>query len=598
MQEARIGGAKEGGIRWEKNAVVEEELREFFFKIAQFEEGNYPNEEFKPRRLWQGVYGQRQPGFQMVRIKIPGGRINKDQILVLKEMAEKYSKGTLHITTRQDIQFHFVRLKNVPKILEKIAEVGLTTREACGNTIRNITASIYSGLLRGGVMDVVPVAHRVAQFFLRREDVNKLPRKFKISFSENERDYAWGGMHDIGVIAKKRGEEYGFKIVVGGGLGSQPFPAKVYKEFVPAQDLLRHLHAILRVFDKYGERKKRMKARIKFLIQKLGWERFVEEVEKEYQALEELKYPEIPVVIPQEEDWEEENPFSKEEEKELYLWYEKNISPTIYKDEFLLRILVPIGDLYPYQVEELIKLYEKFLSPRSKFYWILTEDQNLVLPRLYLPPEKRKKALEEIYSTLQELSLHGISPHSFEDPVACPGTSSCSLGITHSKGLGGYLRKYLQGKYAHDPRFEGATLHISGCPNSCGRHHVATLGFFGRSEKLPNGEQAPAYNVMIGGGNLGDGKIVLGKSCGKILARRIPQFIDALVKYYEENSQDGESFVDFCYRVSKEEIKALVQKFSKEEMPLKEEEEKLVVYDWGKEGVKYEVKIGEGECAV
>ena len=587
----------------EKNEVVKKELEEFTEKIHNFQNGNPSEEEstlFKGRRLMQGVYGQRQPNEQMMRIKLPGGAMNSFQLKTIADIAKEYSHGILHITTRQDIQLHYLNLSNVPQVLKKLSEAGLTTREACGNSIRNVSASPYTGLLRDQVFDVSSAVEATSRFFLRNPDTQELPRKFKIGFSENARDIAVTGMHDLGAIAVIRGNEAGFKVVVGGGLGSQPFAARVYSEFIPVDALLPNFLAITRIYNRYGERVKRMKARIKFLVHK-KWDinRFIEECHKELERIqsENIQFPRIDFKIEEPEDYDFSNPFDPQNEKRLYLWFKYNVIPTIKKDQYMILVQTPLGDITPEQTYQLCDfvLKQKSTDDPKEHVITITDDQNLVLRSIPVSPNQKKEKLQEIYNFLGKINLANIGAYDMSDPVSCPGTSTCNLGITHSKGLAHAIRDRIQERLLDNARYKGATIHMSGCPNSCGRHHIGTIGFFGRSEQIDDNTQAPAYGVLIGGGNRGDGEVVIAKRCGKILAKRIPDFIDTFMTYYEQNAQNGESFVNFSYRVTKEEISEMLEKFTKEEMSPKEEEK--INYDWGKDK-PYVVEFGEGECAV
>ncbi len=591
-------------IYLEKTSVVENELGDFSGRIQEVQKDT-DNEEiksqFKSRRLMQGVYGQRQPDVHMIRIKVPGGILSNKQLNIMAEIAHKYSHGILHITTRQDIQIHYVKLENVDPILCMLSDVGLTTREACGNSIRNVSASPYTGLLRDQVFDVRPAVEEVTQFFLRNKDTQLLPRKFKIAFSENSKDYAVTGMHDLGAIATIKDGVHGFKVVVGGGLGAQPFSALVYNDFIEPQNLLSHFLAIARVYNDHGDRIKKTKARIKFLVHK-KWDidRFRQECLKELEKIrsEKIIIPTIPTPVPPKEDYDASNPFDPIANKRLHAWFEKNVLPTVKQDHYMIVVQIPLGDLEPTQVNQLCELFLKNSRDLGEdaHSVSVTDDQNLVIRDVCITPENKKEMFSKIYQALGAMGFGNIGAHDITDPISCPGTSTCNLGITHSKGLARAIRDVIEdSNFAMDSRFTGATIHMSGCPNSCGRHHISTLGFFGRSDKINEDMQAPAYGVLIGGGNVEDGQIILGKKCGKILARRIPHFIKSFIKYYEEHAQENENFVDFAYRIDKDKVIAIVETFAKENKVINVGEK--INYDWGKD-TPYVVEFGEGECAV
>ena len=591
-------------VQLKRNRIINEELDTFTDKIQEFQ-SNGLNEEtqaqFKSRRLMQGVYGQRQSGEQMMRIKIPGGALTSEQLKTIADVTKNYSQGILHITTRQDIQLHYVKLTNVPEMLDKLASVGLTTREACGNSIRNVSASPYTGLLRDQVFDVSSAVEASTLFFLRNKDTQELPRKFKIAFSENSEDHGVTGMHDLGAIATIQDKKAGFKVVVGGGLGSQPFPAVVYSHFIPAHDLLPHFLAIARMFNQHGDRIKRMKARIKFLVhKKWGIKKFIEECNAELARIrkEDIEYPAIKIIEQKPEDYDFSNPFNAKDETKLYLWYQKNVLPTLFAGKYMILVHIPLGDLTPEQTNKLCDfvLNKKNITDSKNHVITVTDDQNLVLRSVPVNQQNRKSEFEEIYHFLNQLGLGNIGTHDMADPISCPGTSTCNLGITHSKGLAQAIRERIKDRLLGNIKYEGATIHMSGCPNSCARHHISTIGFFGRSDKIDETTQAPAYGVLVGGGNKKDGVIVIGKRCDKILARRIPDFIDTIMQYYELHAQSEESFVEFCYRMTKDEVNTMLTTFDKENQSIQPQEK--INYDWGKDSKPYVVEFGEGECAV
>ena len=589
-------------IDFKRNKIVDDEIKEFSERINEAVSPDATDEvltAFKGRRLLQGVYGQRQLGEQMIRIKFPGGHLTTRQFKMVADIAKNYSHGILHITTRQAVQLHYTRIKNFPIILDKLASVNLTSREGCGNAVRNVSSSPYSGLLRNQVFDVTPAIDVCTRYFLRHKDTQALPRKFKIAFSENADDIGVTGMHDLGAIAVIKDGKPGFKVVVGGGLGSEPFAATIYSEFLPVDDLMIHFLAIVRMFNQYGNREKRMKARIKFLVHKTwGIEKFKEECSKEIEKIkaEGIVFSKINLNLEKPADFDFSNPFNKATEAREYLWFSKNVKPTIYAHQYMITVQVPLGDLTPETTYDLCNyaLTLKKGASEDDHLVTFTDDQNLVLRNVYVDTNK-KGAFKAIFDKLGSLNLNYIGSHDMSDPISCPGTSTCNLGITHSKGLARAIRDRIQDRLYGNERYAGATIHMSGCPNSCGRHHIATLGFFGRSEQIDAETQAPAYGVLVGGGNKGDGVVEIGKRCNKILAKRIPDFIDEMMCYYETNALTNESFVDFCYRITKEDVNMILAKFEKENLPIVSSEN--INYDWGKDE-PYIVEFGVGECAV
>ena len=589
-------------VDFKRDEIVNNEIKEFTQRVQEvLSEGVTEDVQssFKTRRLLQGVYGQRQMGEQMIRIKFPGGHLTTKQFRQVADIATKYSHGILHITTRQAVQLHYLKLPNLPIILDKLAEVNITSREGCGNTVRNVSSSPYAGLLRDQVFDVTPAVDVCTRFFLRNKDTQALPRKFKIAFSENKEDIGVTGMHDLGAIAVIKDGKPGFKIVVGGGLGSEPFAATIYSEFLPVDEIMIHFLAIARMFNQHGNREKRMKARIKFLVHKTwGIEKFKEECAKEIERIkiEGISFSKINITLTKPEEFDYSNPFDKAREAKEYLWFSKNVKPTIYANQYMVTVQVPLGDLTPETTHELcnLALTLKNNADENEHLVTFTDDQNLVLRNIFITTADKKVKFKALYDKLGQLKLNNIGSHDMSDPISCPGTSTCNLGITHSKGLARAIRDRVQDRLVDNHRYFGATIHMSGCPNSCGRHHIATIGFFGRSEQIDEETQAPAYGVLIGGGNKGDGVVEIGKRCNKILAKRIPDFIDALMLHYEKNAIGDETFVNFCYRISKEEVNTLLSTFEKENLAVTSSEK--INYDWGKDE-PYVVLFGEGECA-
>lgn len=589
-------------VKFEKNQVVIDELNEFSQKIEAFQKREMDPEEFKHRRLIQGIYGQRQPALFMVRIKIPEGNVDESMLEGLAQTAEKFAKPVLHITTRQDIQLYDVKIGNLVPLLNHLADFGITTREASGATIRNIITSPFAGQLREQAFDVRPVAETFSRFFLRHPDTQHLPRKFKLSFSDNDDDYAASAIHDMGFIALNKDGRPGFKIVLGGSLGSVPLLARVYRDFVPLNESLLYALGILRAFNKFGDRSKRAEARLKFQLEKIGWEKFKEHIDQEVKGLIEEKYafPELAVPPALLEDFNYSNPFDPSGEKELHDWFEQNAIPSVRKDEYMVLVRVPLGDLSVEAARALNEKQKQWHQSKDNEYITLADSQNLVLKGVVVSETEKAGKFREIYEFLKTLGLNGVGHRNFGDVLSCLGSATCAAGITHSPGLGKVLTESLNGEYQNiwlnNSRFDAASIHISGCSNSCARHHVAALGFSGRADTEFAPEQhAPAYNVYFGGAILKDGTARIGKkAAGKVLAKRVPEFIMRVVRDFEENSSPNESLADYLARLEAEKMNLIVDEFNLKNKPAQREEE--LEFDWGKDSA-YVMEYGEGECS-
>ena len=585
-------------VRFERNRIVDEELKEFSGKIEDYQNRKITADDFKHRRLLQGIYGQRQPALFMVRVKIPGGNLDADMIEGIALAVEKYGKDMIHITTRQDVQLYNVKYQNLIPMLQELANHGLTTREASGATMRNIITSPFAGYHRSQCFDVRPAVETFARFFMRNPETQHLPRKFKLSFSDNEEDYAISGMHDMGFIAKIVDNKPGFKVLIGGSLGSVPLTARVFREFIPAEDALRTTFGLLRAFNKYGDRSKRSEARLKFQLDKIGFDKFSALVDQEIENLvkENYSFPEVKIVFHKNEDFDFQNPFNIAREPELYHWFQNNVLATPRKNEYMAMVRVPLGDLSIEAARALVKQHNKWHTPTDGDYITLADSQNLVLRGLVVAPENKVSFFTEIYDFLKTCDLHGPGHRNFSDVVSCLGSATCAAGITHSPGLAKELTNKFQNLWLTDDRFKDALIHISGCANSCARHNLATLGFSGRADtEFSENQQAPAYNVYYGGIALKNGQVKLArKASGKLLAKRVPQFIERLTELFKTNAKPGENFQAYLERISDDAMNAVVDEFNLKNLPASPDEE--LEFDWGKH-TPYVMEYGEGECS-
>lgn len=574
--------------------VVVAEIDNFEKEAKAFSAGGGLGEDFRPFRLQHGIYGQRQDDAQMIRVKVPHGTLTAEQADVLGDIAKDFTPRNVgHVTTRQDIQYHYVKLEDVPEVMRIMARAGLTTREACGNTVRNVTADHMSGVCQDTVFDITPYAEATARFFLRHPICQRLPRKFKIAFSACEHDHGLVPIHDLGATAVIRDGQRGFRIAIGGGLGAAPFIAQVLDEFVLEADLLRVIEATIRVFDRHGERKNRNKARIKFVVKKYG----MEETRR-------LIFEELATLPPNENgnyldpDWsfleeEMEHPSAASlglnghaPQPGFDAWKRTNAIPQAQQGFFMAYVLLPIGDLSSEQFHALADLSRKYSGGKLR----TTANQNMVLRWVH------EEDLPSLHADLIATGLAEDGALTLTDIMTCPGADTCSLGVTSSKGLGTALRDMLLEKNGHfrsDPLVEQMRIKISGCPNSCGHHHIADIGFYGNAVR--SGERmVPAFSMLIAG--KGDGPDArIAQHVMKIAAKRVPDAVTTLIEHYQQNRNDGEPFGDWAMRMGTGYVKEALSDYI--QMP-NYEEDPMAFVDWGSYKIFSLDEMGEGECAV
>ncbi|HHH35704.1 MAG TPA: nitrite/sulfite reductase [Gammaproteobacteria bacterium] len=541
--------------------VNRDELVRYRESVQAFLENRIDAERFQSMRLQQGVYGQRQEGVNMVRVKIPGGRCTAAQLARIGDVLEKYSRhDKAHITTRQDIQIHHVPLEHTPAALDELAEAGLTTREACNNTVRNVTACPLAGVCPREHVDITTYADRAVRHFLRHPLTQHLPRKFKISFSACERDCAQGMMHDLGVVATTREGRNGFKILAGGGLGHKPHHAITVEEFIEEGELLASMEALIALHNRYSDRKKRAKSRIKFLVDRFGPEGFVEkyreELERTRAALADVEPVAARWNTPKEVPGCD-NPGAP-----------RRPLPQKQAGLYAFPISVPIGDLTASQLRGIAKIMDQQGLEEAR----TTQDQNLLLVNV---PEER---LDAVRTALKALGL--AEPVSGDNVVACPGTSTCRLGITASKAIGAKLHGGV-----HDLR-----IRASGCHNGCAQPETGDIGIYGEGRRR-HGKLIPHYQMYIGGdGREGGGLAIKGPS---IPAARIEAAIARLQDSYDRERLDGESFFQWSHRHEAAYFKELLADLAE----VAPEDVPSVLYDHGDEDAFKVVQFGGGECA-
>src|SRR5437867_7491871 len=572
------------------------EIESFEEEAAKVLRGELAQDLFRPFRLQHGIYGQRQPGVQMVRIKIPFGGLNSTQCRVIAEMADRYATGVGHVTTRQDIQLHFAALEHVGTIMRRLAEVGVTTREACGNTVRNVTACHLAGVCQGEIFDVTPYAKAVSAHLLRNPLNQSLPRKFKIAFSGCQHDCALTPIHDLGFLAVKKADgTIGFRVTAGGGLGSTPRIAHLLYEYLPMEDLLPICEAILKVFDNLGNRKNRHKARMKFVIEKLGFEEFKRRVEAELAVTRKshegrsLTLPtglDIPPQLIQPVRSNGGNGASKgngsdsRTEKPFDMWKRTNVVPQRQPGFSAVFIRLAMGDITSAQMLEVADLIDEFANGNIR----TTIQQNLCIR--WVPTDRVK----DLYEHLVAVDLGDPGAELVEDIIACPGTDTCGLGITSSKGLARALAEvFPPGKVPED--LKDVSVKISGCHNSCAQHHIATIGLHGVGKRMYD-HVAPHYELHLGGRI--DGVPKIGQMTIKLPAKNVPSAISHLIEVWRRDRQDGESLREYIDRMGKPKLKDELIPYSFQPTF---EEDPSYYFDWEGEDEFILEDLGPGECA-
>lgn len=569
--------------------AIEAEISRFEERVHQLRRGEITEAQFRPFRLKHGTYGQRQPGVQMLRVKVAAGVLQPSQLRALARLAEEYSTGRGHLTTRENVQFHFVELERVPAAMRLLADCGLTTREACGNTVRNVTACPLAGICPGEVFDVTPYALGVSRYLLRHPDFHDLPRKFKIAFSgcADDGGCAVAGIHDVGLVAQVRGSNgtglRGFKVLVGGGLGSLPTESAVLTDFLPEEELLPTIEAVLRVFNETGNRKNKLKARLKFVLRDKGIEelrRLIFERRKSSQApagvftvaspirpaLVNISSAPLTLTL---DDAASDSAYDR--------WAEHNLMPQRQPGYGAVWIKLPAGTFHSRQMRGLADLLESHDLTGVR----IAINQDLVIPWVSLD------RVRAIYKDLLTLDLAIPGARTISDVTGCPGATTCNLGITRSLTLADELSRALEG-YA-DPEIKKLRVKISGCPNSCGQHHIADIGFYGNVRKIEN-QQAPYYQLLLGGKVNADG-VRFGRQIMAVPARPIPAILRELLSFYQQDRGAGESFSSWVGRTPDKAIVGRLQPFV--EVTSSTED---VFLDWG-DTETFSLKLGRGECA-
>ena len=554
------------------------DIDEFVTTLERYERGELTADQWRAFRLVRGTYGQRQAeDAQMLRVKIPQGVITSEQLEALADVGERYSRGFGHITTRQNVQFHFVKLHDVEHAMHRLADAGLTTREACGNSVRNITACPYAGTAADERFDVTPYAEALTRYLLRHPLSSTLPRKFKIGFEGCTGDHIFLGINDLGFRAVTAPDgSRGFRVTAGGGTAIMVTNAGVLHEFLPASEIFRVAEAVLRVFARFGDYQHKQRNRMKFMIKALGWTRWRDEYDRELTACRlRGEVPTLDLDPPASEsrpDWVKDAapsighvaarvmagrisgpgitptivPVFHAGDDQYARWRGTNVRPQKQFGYVMAVAAAPLGDLTSDQMRVVADLARAYGDASVR----VTPDQNLLFRWV------NACDVRQVYSRLAAAGLGLADAGTIADVASCPGAESCRIAVTQSRGLGHLLGEHLRARPELSAAAGPGDIKISGCPNGCGQHHIASIGFQGSIRRL--GERAvPQYFVMVGGGADGEGE-AFGRIAAKIPARRAPEAVDRLVDLYEAERRDGERLAAFFRRTDIARVKAVL----------------------------------------
>ncbi len=568
-----------------ENPLVEKDIIDLARKIQLFREGKIHEEKFRSLRLARGVYGQRQQGVQMVRIKLPYGKMTFKQWKRIADLSDEYATGNLHLTTRQDVQLHYVSLEHTPELWSKLELDDITLREACGNTVRNVTASTTAGIDPKEPFDITPYADAIFRYFLRNPICQEMGRKIKIALSNTDEDTALAYMHDFGFIPKVVDGKKGFKVVVGGGLGAQPILAYVAFEFLEENQVIPYLEAALRVFDRHGERNSRHKARLKFLIQKIGFETFTDLVNAERKA---LKNQSVAINTAGFTETEIANylptltaTVAAPATEAYKVWLATNTFAQKQAGYHAVFVRILNGNIHSTVSRSLIEQLRGYVADDVR----VSINQGLMLKFV---PEAN---LPYVYEVLEAHQLAAPGANSIANITACPGTDTCNLAISDSTNITSKLEEVITQDFPELIYNSDIKIKISGCMNSCGQHGMAHIGFHGSSLKSADKRVLPALQVLLGGGTVGDGIGRVADKVIKVPSKRGPEVLRVLLNNYEENAQEGEYFNDYYDRQGEKYFYNLLKPIA-DLTTLKNDD----YIDWGA-SEQFATEIGVGECA-
>lgn len=551
------------------------------------------DDEFRGFRLRRGVYGQRQPDVHMIRTKVPGGQMLASQMDQIADIADEFAGGKGHLTTRQNIQYHFIPTLRVADLLHKLADVRLTTREACYNTVRNVTGSPLAGLLESEVFDVRPYLQRTAFAFLHKSLTDSMPRKFKIAFAGSPDEDMALGIHDLGFLAQIRDGKRGFRVVAAGGLGPMPVESQLLDEFLPVERVVPRCEAVLRVFNQWGNRQNRNKARLKFVIKERGWDWFKEKVEAEYADILANGGIEAPEAVPEGFGGYTAKPLPLGDGSELPIldttpdreyeqWLAKNIQKQKQPGYVVVAVKTDQGNLTSSQMRAMADFARRSGDGTIR----LGIDQNAFFAFV---PENR---LKQAYSFLKMHDLAEAGIGELDDPVTCPGAYSCNLALTKTMNLGAALKSSMKEYLEQHPDTQIAKLriHASGCPNACGQHWTGDFGFYGNARKI-NGREVPYYMMLLGGAVEPTGEQRFGLAIQSLPARSAPKALARVLDHFAANRLPNERFRDYVLRHKVQTFKELTADLTKPP-----ESDPEMFRDWG-DDMDFSLQLGRGECA-
>jgi sulfite reductase (NADPH) hemoprotein beta-component len=564
----------------------EREIDVFAETLARFEAGEISADAWRAFRLVHGTYGQRQDGVSMLRVKVPQGILSAAQLRALGECADLFARGLAHVTTRQNVQFHFVAPHHVEPAMRLLAEVGLTTREACGNAVRNVTACALAGVAADEAFDVTPYAEATTRAFLRHPLSSSLPRKFKVAFEGCAEDHVKTGINDLGFRAVVRDGVRGFRVTAGGGTATLPTAGRTLVEFLPADGILELVEAVLRVFHAKGDREHRNRNRMKFLIRELTWAGFVSEVEAA--RAEVRREGGVPLTVSLDAEPEPPSLHSPGVARcappapgAFFAWARTNLRPQRQDGFAVATVTLPIGDVTSSQLRALASLAARFGDGTVR----TNESQDLVLRWV------RREEAPALFAGLTDAGLARDGGGTITDVTSCPGAESCRIAVTRSRGLASLLAEHLRARPELAALAEDLALKVSGCPNGCGQHHVADLGFQGSVRKV-GGRAVPQYFVMVGGGASVDGTR-FARVAARVPARRVPEAVERVLALFGEERTEGESASAFLARVEPSRVRARL--FDLETLtPQSATADDFV--DLG-DTAEFQVETKEGECA-
>ncbi|HEY5736772.1 MAG TPA: nitrite/sulfite reductase [Nitrososphaeraceae archaeon] len=594
-------------VKPKENWGLEKETNNFANKVKLYRQGKLADDDFRRFRLQHGAYGSRlRPDYSMIRIKVPSGEITPEQLEKIATLSEAFSIGSAHVSTRQNIQLHWVQLEDVSEVMRGLVEVGLTTREACGNTVRNVMCSHFAGVCSNEVFDATPYSTAIAKFLLRNPMSQNLPRKFKINFGCCNK-HGLVRIADIGLVPDLRDGKKGFRIYLGGGLGAASFIGHLLEDFTSEEQLLSTCMATIRLFDRLGNRDNMARNRMRYLVNEIGWEKFQKMVLKE-RAIVEMTVSEFTKNLYQVNFDDSYVPLKKSTKfNNLPIvetnisttsngydrWLHTNVVPQKQENYFTIFITLGAGDITSSQLRSLALLIRKFSSESIARN---TPQQNFAIRYIY------NNDLPAVYKKLMAIGLANPGALTITSAVGCSGTTSCNLAITNSHRLAKEVqRTLLELGFDVDNDLRNSTIKISGCPNSCGQHEIATIGFFGGAARIEN-SMAPVYTMLFGGNGYEDeGK--LGKAIMRVPAKRVIDVIKKIVELYKNEKSSSETLDMWIDRIinnngngnikNMDDIKTLLTPVT--QLPPFEEDQELY-QDYGND-IKFVAKTARGECA-